>query len=350
MHFIGVDLHKTNFVVCFLDEQDRSRVETFSLTEQGLRAFRQKLSREDEVAVEVSANAYYFYDRIIEVVRRVVLVDAYRFAVISRSKKKTDRHDAKALARFLKLGWLPEVSVPRQEIRQLRQLFHARESLIEVTTKLKNMGHAALTRNGLALPRSAFKGPRSRAKLRLLSAGLSAADRRILEITLRQIEATEAEVEQLEAEIMRLGKDLPGLQLLLQVRGLGTLTAVGVLAEIGDIDWFESSKQLVAYAGLATSVRQSNETDRRGRITRQGRKKLRGILIQAVLTLVRGSKTPLKEFYLKKKREKGSGKAICATARKLLAVIYVMLKRGLDYWYMEERLYNQKLNALKAVA
>jgi hypothetical protein len=74
------------------------------------------------------------------------------------------------------------------------------------------------------------------------------------------------------------------------------------------------------------------------------------ILIQAVLTLARGDKTPLQEFYFKKKGEKGSGKAISATARKLLTVVFVMLKHGLDYWYLEERLYNQKLNALKAAA
>jgi transposase len=350
MHYIGVDLHKTNFVACFLEIEGRSCVKTFPLTEQGLSAFEQHLTRADEVAVEMSANAYYFHDRIVKSVRRVVLVDAYRFAVVSRSKKKTDRHDAKALAQFLKLGWLPEVSLPSQQIRQLRQLFQARESLIEMTTKLKNMGHAALTRNGLALSRSAFKGPRSRAQLMRQSTSLSAADQQILELTLRQIEALGAEIKGLESEIIRLGKDLPGVSQLLQIRGLGMLTAIGLLAEIGDINWFAGSKQLVAYAGLATAVRQSNEVDRHGRITKQGRKKLRGILIQAVLTLARGNKTPLQEFYFKKKAEKGAGKAICATARKLLTVIFVMLKRGLDYWYLEERLYNQKLNALKAAA
>jgi hypothetical protein len=56
------------------------------------------------------------------------------------------------------------------------------------------------------------------------------------------------------------------------------------------------------------------------------------------------------EFYQKKKREKGSGEAICATARKLLTIIFVMLKKELDYWYLEDRLYNRKLRALNAAA
>jgi hypothetical protein len=63
----------------------------------------------------------------------------------------------------------------------------------------------------------------------------------------------------------------------------------------------------------------------------------------AVLAMVNRTETPLMKFYQKKKREKGAGKAICATARKLLTIIFVLLKKELDYWYLEDRLYNRKL-------
>jgi hypothetical protein len=56
------------------------------------------------------------------------------------------------------------------------------------------------------------------------------------------------------------------------------------------------------------------------------------------------------EFYQKKKREKWAGKAIVGTGRKLLVIVKVMLKKGVDYWYIEDRLYNQKLSALRATA
>ena len=58
----------------------------------------------------------------------------------------------------------------------------------------------------------------------------------------------------------------------------------------------------------------------------------------------------LVDFYQRKKKEKGAGKAICATARKLLAVIFVMLTRDLDYWFLEERLYQKKLKELEKAA
>lgn len=349
MRHIGVDLHKTNFVACFLSADDNQRLETFPLTREGLARFKRQLRETDEVAVEVTANIYYFHDQIKARVRRVVLVDTYRFSIIARSKKKTDKADAAALARFLKLGHLPTVPVPPAQVRKLRHLLQARETLVGMTTKLKNMGHAALTRNGVALSRAAFASTGSRRRLAARD-DLAGADRAIMDAALRQLSALDEEVARLEAEIVRAGKGLPGLRRLLQVHGLSLLSAIALLAEIGDIALFEQAKQLVSYAGLATSTRQSNELTRRGAITKQGRKRLRTVAIRAVLAMINKTRTPLMEFYQKKKREKGAGKAICATARKLLTVIFVMLKKELDYWYIEDRLYNRKLRALDAAA
>jgi transposase len=85
------------------------------------------------------------------------------------------------------------------------------------------------------------------------------------------------------------------------VHGLNLLSAISLLAEVGDISisLFDTSKQLVSYAGLATSTRQSSETVRHGGITKRGRKRLRTVCIQAVLAMVNRTQTPLMEFYLK---------------------------------------------------
>lgn len=348
MRFIGVDLHKTNFVACFLSEQDQAHTETFLLDAQGLARFKRRLLPDDQLAVEAAANTSYFCRQIKDHLARIVVVDTYRFAVIARSKKKTDKKDAAMLARFLKLGWLPEVPMPSEQIEQLRHLFQARESLVRMLVQLKNMSHAALVRSGYAMKRSAFASRRTRGRMAKLE-NLTDVDRQIIEMALRQMEEIESEIERLEGEIVERGKGLAGLKRLLQIHGLNLLAAIGLLVEIGNIEQFDRSKQLVAYAGLATSVRQSNETTRRGKITKQGRKRLRTICIRAVLTMIKRTKTPLMEFYEQKKREKGTGKAIVAAARKLLVIVYVMLKKGLDYWYVEDRLYNQKLRALAAV-
>ncbi len=349
MRYIGVDLHKTNFVVCFLTDDDKTLTETFTLDQRGLARFKRRLQPDDKLAVEASANSFYFCRQVRDCLSEVVVVDTYRFALIARSKSKTDKKDAAALARFLKLGCLPKVPVPSEQIEQLRHLLQARESLVRMLTQLKNMAHAALVRSGYAYGRAAFNSARSRVKLSSLEQ-LTAVDRQVIEMALRQMGQVEQEVEAIEEEIVSRGSNLAGLKRLLQIKGMNLLSAIGLLAEIGDIALFDTSKQLVSYAGLATSVRQSNETTRRGKITKQGRKRLRTICIRAVLSQVNRAKTPLMDFYQQKKREKGAGKAICATARKLLVIIFVMLKKGLDYWYVEDRLYNEKLKALRAAA
>jgi transposase len=280
----------------------------------------------------------------------VVLVSTYHFAVIAKSKKKTDRGDARLLARFLKLDYLPQVVMPEGWIRELRHLFTARDALVSMGRGYKNMGHAALARNGIAVTRAAFTSQVGRQRLARLD-GLAPVDRQVLDMVLRQLETVDREIEELERSIIRAGKHLPGLKRLLQVRGLGLVAAIGVLAEIGNIAQFETSKQLVSYAGLATTVRQSGASDRHGHITKHGRPRLRGFLVEAVLSMVRQPserQAPLMEFYQRKKAEKGGGKAICATARKLLTVIFVMLTKDLDYWFLEERLYQKKLKALAA--
>ena len=101
MRHIGVDLSKRGFTACFLDEDDTATLATYPMTPEGLAGFRAQLTSDDRLAVEVGTNAYYFYDQIHTAVAEIVLVSTYHFAVIAKSKKKTDRGDARLLARVL---------------------------------------------------------------------------------------------------------------------------------------------------------------------------------------------------------------------------------------------------------
>jgi transposase len=153
----------------------------------------------------------FFYDRVRPCVQEVVVVNPYQFAVIAQSKKKTDRHEATMLARFLKPGWLPTVPMPTEPIRQLRTLLEARDGLVELRTKLKNMGHALLARNGIAKGRAAFASARSREQVLELPT-LPAVDRLILQTLVRQLAALDHEIVTLEeAVILCRAKRFPAL-------------------------------------------------------------------------------------------------------------------------------------------
>lgn len=204
------------------------------------------------MANEVTANIYYFYDRVGAHVARVVLVDTYHFSAIANSKKKADKRDAAALARFLKLDYLSSVLVPSERIRQPCHLLQARETMVGMRTNLKNMGHGALTRNGIAQSRSAFALRLSCTRLSRRD-HLAPADALILQAALRQIAELNREVEALGAEIVRVGKGLGGVKRLLQIHGINLLSAITLLAEIVDIALFDTSKQLTASMEWACS-------------------------------------------------------------------------------------------------
>ena len=100
-----------------------------------------------------------------------------------------------------------------------------------------------------------------------------------------------------------------------------------LLSVIGNVNDFEDADKLAAYVGIIPKVRQSNETDNRGRITKRGNKLARTTLVQCTLIAIRYSGY-LNTFYRRIRERRGSGKAIIATARKLLSIIYDTLKNG----------------------
>lgn len=94
------------------------------------------------------------------------------------------------MARFLKLGWLPTVPNPSPQIRELRTVLQARDNLVGMTTKLKNMGHGAFTRHGILIDANAFASVRGRQRL-ATTAGLPGSDQRIVEVVVQQLENLE---------------------------------------------------------------------------------------------------------------------------------------------------------------
>jgi transposase len=117
---------------------------------------------------------------------------------------------------------------------------------------------------------------------------------------------------------------------LVSIKGIGEKSASILLAAIGDVNDFEDEAKLAAYFGIVPRVRNSNEDERSGRITKRGAKLGRTTLVQCTLIAIRYSDY-LKSFYNKIRARRGSGKAIIATAKKLLGIIYRALKHDLIY-------------------
>jgi transposase len=324
MRYVGVDLHKKQFTVCWLSERGE-RIEEYEVSESGYRAFRKALRAEDEVAVEATGNSGNFSDRIRDKVKKIVVINPRQFRVIADSVKKTDDNDAKTIAKYLKLGMLPEVRQMSKEEREIKSLINTRDKLVKLRSSLKNKIHNILNDNGIVSYREMFSSESSYEKLEGLK--LSETVKFEIGVIVEQIRSLGKSIKEIEGKIKEISQKMDGHKNLKSISGIGDLSAAIILNGIGDVKDFEDSKKLCAYVGIVPRVRNTGDTVSSGHITRMGNKILRTTLVQVTLIAIRYNEY-LKSFYLRLKNKKGSGKAIIATARKMLEIIYRTLKNG----------------------
>lgn len=325
MKYVGVDLHKHQFTVCWMREDDSTKIERYSMDALGLTLFKKKLDRQTEIAFESTPNSRYFYNEVVGCVSKVRVINPLQFKVISQSIKKTDKEDAKTIAEYLSKGLLPEVRIPEKERREIKSLIQTRDKLVKLRSSLKNKIHGILTDHGIPTYREMFSSERSLEEIK--SAKVSETSKFEIGVIVEQIKGLNKGIKEIEEKIKEKGKDLPGQKNLQSITGIGELSSTIILSSIGNINDFEDEKKLCAYAGLVPRVYDSAETIRHGRITKRGDKILRTTLVQVALIAIKYNPY-LKTFYLRLKQKKGSGKAIIATARKMLSIIYNTLKNN----------------------
>ena len=330
MAFIGVDLHTNSFTICRIEADGSERFETFQLSQADINRFCLSLDADDELAVEATGNSAWFCGEVRACVGRIVVVNPRQFQVIRKSVKKTDRNDARALAFFLSKDMLPETRLKSVAEAELASLVHTRDGFVKSRTLFLNKIHAVFNRRGLKLKKEGLAS-----KKRLEGLDMS----RFTPLERVEIDALRAQALNLTMALKGLDKaveaaavELDGFAGLTSIKGIGAHSAAVMLAGIGDVNDFATADKLAAYVGIVPRVSQSNDADNRGRITKRGDKLIRTTLVQCTLTAIRYSGY-LNAFYRRIKERRGSGKAIIATARKLLKIIYDTLKNG---WVFED--------------
>lgn len=325
MRYIGIDLHKNNFQVCYISTSGKS-FEQFGIYD--LESFKSHLRKDDSLAVEATGNTRYFVKQVKDCVRQVVIVNPRQFKVISSSVKKTDKQDAEQLAFFLSKDMLPEVRMKDERQSQVKSMANTRDKLVKLRTSLKNKIHNILNAHGIISKREAFSSDKSLNTLKEYTLNELASLE--VDVIVSQIRSLNAGIRKLDKQIEDAGKKLDGFKNLTSIKGIGNKSASILLSTIGDINDFSDAGKLASYFGIVPRMSNSNETLHQGHITKQGSKLGRTTLVQCTLIAIRYSKY-LRSFYERLKSKKGSGKAIIATARKLLDIIYKTLKEKLIF-------------------
>jgi transposase len=345
---IGLDVHRDFCVVAICEDGEVRAAGRVPSTPEGLSMLADSLVESDRVALEVTGSCWEVA-RILEPhVDRVVVVSPDDTG-ITRARAKTDRLDARTLARLLWSGELESVWMPDERCRVLRRRLARREQLVRARSRAKNEIHAVLQRRLQGKPPcSDLFGVKGRRWLAGLE--LPVEERESVDAGIRQVEFLDAEIAAVERLIAQQALAWPEIRRLMTVPGVNLICAATFIAAVGDPRRFLTSRKVVAYLGLDPRIRQSGEAPARsGRISKRGSSAARWALVEAAWSVVL-QPGPLHAFYDRTRARRGHGKAIVATARKLAVLFWCMLTRGEDYAHQQPSLTAQKLRRLEIAA
>jgi transposase len=266
---IGLDVHRDFCVVAICEEGEVRTVGRGPSTPEGLGLLAQSLIASDRVALEVTGSCWEVA-RILEPhVNRVVVVSPDDTG-ITQARAKTDRLDARTLARLLWSGELESVWMPDERCRVLRRRLSRREQLVHSRTRAKNEIHAVLQRRLQGKPPcSDLFGVKGRQWLAGLELPLE--ERESVDAGIRHVEFLDSEIAAAEQLIAAQALAWPEIRRLMTVPGVNLICAATFIAAVGNPDRFLSSRKLVAHLGLDPKVRQSGEAPARsGRISKRG--------------------------------------------------------------------------------
>ena len=328
MNYLGLDYHKNySYATMITEEGEIKKKERLANRKE---AFREYLREYKEVIAVVEAcwNWPVAVELLEGLVSKVILAHPYKVRVIAESRIKTDSIDSETLAYLLRADLIPQAYLRSTEELKRQKVLRSRSFLIKMRTQVKNRIHALIGTQGeeireVAVGYSDLFGKHGLEWLKGLE--LEEPDGKILRELIEVYENLCYKILKFDRVVKRMVGEDPDCQLLKSIPGIGDFFAALIKAEIGDIGRFGSSSKLCSYAGLVPSTHASGGKVWQGRLTKQGSKWLRWAVIEAVKPAI-CSNGEIRYYYERIRYKKGPKAARVATARRLLAIVYRVLR------------------------
>jgi len=346
---IGLDVHRDFCEVAIADVGRAKSAGRIKTDRAELELFAQSLGPEDRVVLEATGNALAIARIVAPYVAEVLLAHAKDVRAISHAKVKTDKLDARVLADLLAADLIPAVWIGDEQTRMMRRLVSRRRGLVKRRTQIKNEATAVLHRNLKGRPpvTDTF-GVKGRAWLS--GQELPIDERLTLDGCLRQLDFHRDELAAVDRIIAEHALKDADVRRLMTIPGIDVVTASTLMAVIGDLRRFPTSRHLVGYLGLHRTVRQSgNQPGRYGRVSKEGSAAARHVLVEAAWSAAK-SPGPLRAFAERTAARRGRHVATVAVARKLAVLAWNLLTRGEDYAFARPALVARKIRALELAA
>jgi transposase len=335
--YVALDIHKHYCVAAGVDREGRVLLNPVRVEHADLEGWLKKhLLPSDRVVIESTTNAWYVYDLLTPLAERVVVANPIKVKQIATARVKTDIRDTLILARLLAANLVPDVWVPPLHIRHMRQLLSQRRQLVETHTQIVNRMHSVAHRHHLTHERGKRFNEKTTGWQK--DKRLSAIEQFQLELEMENLAYIEKQIERISKEVRKRCHRKPwadSMTYLMQLPGFGVITAMTVLAAIGEVQRFETPKHLASYSGLTPGLEQSGTKHRGKGMTKEGRRELRWALVEAAQMAVK-SDPYWKSRFQEMQRRMHRNQAIVAVARRLLELVWYVLTRRQPYRHFSQ--------------
>jgi len=287
VRYVGLDVHKDSIVIAVAEQGCSSArdVGRFPSDWESLRKQLKRLAKGFtlKLCYEAGPTGFELHRRLVEAGYDSQVVAPSLIPTKSGERIKTDRRDARKLARCLRAGDLTAVYVPETETEALRDLERARTAAKNAETTAKHQLGKFLLRHGRCWDGASNWTQKHRLWIRRQEFAHE-AQRRVLRDYLKALDDATERVDQLTkdiAELIEVSTLAPLVTALQSMRGVATISSVVIAAEIGDLRRFDSAGAFMSFIGLVPSESSSGKRTQRGSITKTGNKHVRRILVEA---------------------------------------------------------------------
>jgi len=327
-HYIGFDVHKKSISYC-VKVADGQIVEEGKLraTHDALRQWAGKRPEPWHGAMEATLFSGWIYDTLKPFAAELQMGHPALMKAIGASKKKNDKLDARKIADLVRCNLLPACYVASAEIRELRRMLRYRNLVVAQATRLKNKVSGLLMEVGAEYNKQQLHGKEYFTELLDTLEEVPESVKDLLRLSRGAMEAFEATQEQLVVRLQKEPLLAQRVMLLKSIRGVGPVTSLTWILEVGDPQRFSSVAHAVSYCGLTSALDSSADNQKRGPISKQRNAHLQTVLIEASKIAPRWN-PQLAAVHAREVERGNRNRATLAVARKLVAYLLAVDKSG----------------------
>jgi transposase len=327
MYYIGLDIHKKTIAYCIkrIDGQ-LVRQGTVAADRTALKKWLTELPGPWLGAMEATIFTGWVYDFLKPHAVELKVAHPAMLKAITAAKKKNDRADAEKIADLLRVNLLPECHMMSEEMRELRRVLRYRTMVVRTAVKMKNKMSGLLMEVGAQYNKKRLYGKKYFRDLLERVEDVPDSVKQMLKFSRSGLELFDGVQKKLVGALLQNKTIRDRVERLMSIPGVGEITALTWVLEMGDISRFNSARNAISYCGLCSGQKDSAGKEQRSPLSKQRNKHLQTMLIEDA-PLAPGRNDQLAAIHEKELARGNRNRATLAVARKLVEFMLAVDRR-----------------------